>query len=71
MAFWFNLDTKSVETDDTRGPDANVLGPYPTYAEASAALAKVEKNNDTWDDEDREWDAKGASPAWDDEDLED
>ena len=71
MAFWFNLDTKSVETDETRGQGANVLGPYETQAEAARALEKVADNNDKWDDEDREWDAKGAAPSWDDEELED
>lgn len=71
MQYWYNLDTKSVETDETRGQGANVMGPYATDADARNALAKAKENNERWDDEDREWDAKGAAPSWNDEDLED
>lgn len=71
MAYWYNLDTKSVESDDTRGQNANVLGPYDTEAEAAAAIERTRENNERWDEEDREWDQRGAAPGWDDSDLED
>lgn len=71
MAYWYNLDTKSVESDDTRGQNANVLGPYDTEAEAAAAIERIRENNERWDEEDREWDQRGAAPGWDDSDLED
>jgi hypothetical protein len=71
VAYWYNLDTKSVESDDTRGQNANVLGPYDTEAEAAAAIERTRENNERWDEEDREWDQRGAAPGWDDSDLED
>lgn len=71
MAFWFNVDSKKVETDETRSQDANVLGPYDTEADAAAALQRVEENNEEWDSQDKAWDAQGASSSWDDSDLED
>ena len=40
---------------------ADRLGPYPTEAEASRALDKVEERNEAWDHD----------PAWNDEELED
>jgi hypothetical protein len=36
-------------------PDKDRLGPYPTRADAQAALDKVEQRNDRWDDDDDEW----------------
>ena len=75
MAYWFNVETKSVETDDTRGQGTNVLGPYATEAEARNALETARENTDRWHDEDREWDERGATTkpanAWSDDDLED
>jgi hypothetical protein len=71
VPYWYNVDTKSVESDETRGQDANVMGPYATEAEARQAIEHARENTERWDDEDREWDAKGATPGWDDEDQED
>ena len=39
MAFWYNLATKSVETDETRGPGADVLGPASSVERALEILA--------------------------------
>ena len=55
MQYWFNVDTHQVETDDTRGQDANVLGPYASEQEAANALQRVADNNERWDEEDRRW----------------
>ena len=71
MAFWYNTQTNQVETDDNRGPDADVLGPYDTMEEAGNALQHAKDNTDKWDEEDRDWADKGASSSWDDSDLED
>ncbi len=62
MQYWFNVDTKQVETDETRSQDANVLGPYGSEQEAANALQRVAENNEEWDEQDR---------RWDDSDLED
>ncbi len=71
MPYWYNVDTKSAESDEARGQGAQVMGPYATEAEARQAIEHARENTERWDDEDREWDAKGATPGWDDEDQED
>ena len=73
MPYWYNVDTGEVETDQNRSQDANVLGPYDTEEAAARALQHARENTERWDEEDREWDRRGAtSPsAWDDEDQED
>ena len=71
MAFWYNLATKSGETDETRGPGADVLGPFATQAEAEKALEHARENTERWDEEDEEWESRGAAPGWNDDDLED
>ena len=58
--YWYCLEHHAVE-----GPDgckaADRLGPYPTEAEASRALDKVEERNEAWDND----------PDWNDDALED
>ncbi len=73
MAYWFNVDTRQVETDDTRSPGANTMGPYDSFEDASAALQHAKENTERWDAEDKAWNERGASSpgSWDDEDLED
>jgi hypothetical protein len=61
MAFWFNVDTKQVETDETRTRDAEVLGPYDSHEAASRALETARENTERWDAEDREWEERGAA----------
>ena len=39
------------------------MGPYATEAEARQAIEHARENTERWDDEDREWDAKGATPG--------
>lgn len=73
MAYWYNIDTKQVETDETRSQNKNVMGPYESEAEAWRALEIARERTERWDDEDREWEGHGAAQptAWDDSDLED
>jgi len=68
MAYWFNVDTGAVETDDTRSQNANVLGPYDTEEAASRALQTARERSEQWDREDKEWE-EGSS--WDPESQED
>ena len=35
VAYWYNIATKQVETDDNRSRNDDVMGPYETEAEAS------------------------------------
>jgi hypothetical protein len=55
MQYWFNVDTKQVETDETRSQDATVLGPYTSEQDAANALQRVADNNEEWDEQDRRW----------------
>ncbi len=69
MAYWYNIATKQVESDETRSNSDDVMGPYDTEDEARTAIASAAKNTEEWDSKDREWADKGAT--WNDEDLED
>lgn len=58
MAYWFNIATGQVESDDNRSQNADVMGPYDTEAEAASALATARAKTEAWDEEDRrdaEW----------------
>lgn len=61
MAYWYNVDTGQVETEETRSRDANVLGPYDSEEAAAQALEHAKENTERWDAEDREWDERGAT----------
>lgn len=61
MSYWFNTSTGQVETDETRGQDQDVMGPYDTQEEASRALQTARERTEKWDEEDRQWDSKGSS----------
>nr|WP_068256818.1 methionine aminopeptidase [Janibacter corallicola] len=60
MPYWYNVDTKQVETDENRSQNANVMGPYDTQEEAAAALETAARRTAEWDEEDREWEERGA-----------
>ncbi len=55
MPYWYNVDTGMVESDQTRGQDATVLGPYDSREEASRALEIARERTEKWDEEDRRW----------------
>ncbi len=58
MAYWYNISTGQVESDENRSQNADVMGPYDTEAEASEALATARAKTEAWDEEDRrdkEW----------------
>ena len=60
MPYWYNVDTKSVETDENRSQNANVMGPYDTHEEAAAALETAARRTAEWDEEDRAWEERGT-----------
>lgn len=64
MSYWYNVTTGEVETDENRSRGDQVLGPYETEAEAREALARARANTERWDEEDKEWDDRGASREW-------
>jgi len=51
-SFWFDLNTKSVITDDNDTKATDRLGPYATREEAERALETVEERNKAWDEDD-------------------
>ena len=57
--YWFCLKHHTVEPREGC-KNADRLGPYPTQAEASRALEKVEERNEAWDND----------PNWNDDDPE-
>ena len=54
MAFWYNVKTKQVETEENRSPASEILGPYSSYEAAAAALATAAEHR-------REQDAEEGS----------
>ena len=67
MKYWYNVDTGEVQTDDTKSRGELVMGPYETEAEARNALASARARTEQWDEQDREWNTRGASaPEGDD-----
>lgn len=61
MKYWYNVDTGEIQTDETKSRGELVLGPYETEAEARNALATARARTEQWDEQDREWNAKGSS----------
>ncbi|MGB3827734.1 MAG: methionine aminopeptidase [Ornithinimicrobium sp.] len=63
MQYWFNVDSKAVESHDDpdRARSANLLGPYDTEDEAEAALEKAAKRTEEWEAEDKAWDNGDAA----------
>jgi SPOR domain len=46
--FWYNVKTHTVE-EDAQSDWRQLIGPYPTRAEAEQALEKVRARNEAWD----------------------
>ncbi len=59
--WYFDLKRNTAVPASQRGPGDDMLGPYPTRADAENWRSKVEQRNDTWDDDDATWndDEKG------------
>lgn len=58
MAYWFNIESGQVESDENRSKGADVMGPYESEAEAASALATARAKTQEWDEQDRrdeEW----------------
>ena len=61
VQYWYNIRTGQVESDEDRSQNDDVMGPYDSREEAAGALATAHANTERWDDEDREWEERGAS----------
>jgi hypothetical protein len=53
--FWYNLRTGKVETNYDKSQGKDLMGPYPTQADAEHALRSARERTRRWDDEDRRW----------------
>ena len=53
--FWFNVSTGQVEKTENKSQSKDLLGPYPTRAEAERALLTARERTEKWDEEDRRW----------------
>ncbi|GAA1805157.1 SPOR domain-containing protein [Nesterenkonia flava] len=55
--YWYNVRTAQIE----EGPQSSwkhLLGPYATPEDAAAALERVKANNERWDEEEENDDAR-------------
>ena len=55
MAYWYNLATRQVETDENKSPSDDLMGPYDSEADAARALDTARERTEAWDEEDRKW----------------
>jgi hypothetical protein len=53
--FWFNVQTGQVEEQSDKSQSKDLMGPYPTRAEAEHALQTARERTEKWDEEDRRW----------------
>jgi hypothetical protein len=53
--FWFNVSSGQVEETENKSQSKDLLGPYPTRAEAERALQTARERTEKWDEEDRRW----------------
>jgi hypothetical protein len=55
MAYWYNVASGNVETDENKSRGEDLMGPYDTEAEAARALEIARERTERWDEEDRAW----------------
>ncbi len=59
MAYWFNVDKRTVEDDSNKSRGDQLLGPYTSREEAQHALEHARENTEKWDAADKAWDDAG------------
>ena len=60
MAYWYNLTTGQVETDENKSQGDDLMGPYDSEADASRALEIAHQRTEAWDEDDRKWEEGGS-----------
>ena len=55
MAYWYNVSSGQVESDDTKSQSDDLMGPYDSQEEASNALQSARERTEKWDAEDKAW----------------
>ncbi len=62
--YWFNVRTGKVETVFDKSQSKDLMGPYPTQAEAERSLESARARTQEWDEQDRRWrDGDGEGEA--------
>ncbi len=59
--WYYDLRRQRAVRAADRGPGDDLLGPYPSKAEAENWKAKVEERNEGWDQDDEEWEHRGET----------
>lgn len=55
MAYWFNVSSGQVESDDNKSQSDDLMGPYNSQEEAANALQTARERTEKWDAEDKAW----------------
>jgi len=55
MAYWYNVSSGQVESDDNKSQSDDLMGPYDSQEEASNALQTARERTEKWDAEDKAW----------------
>jgi hypothetical protein len=60
MAYWYNLNSGQVETDDDKSQGDDLMGPYDSQDQAANALQTARQRTEAWDEADRAWEEGGT-----------
>ena len=55
MAYWYNVSSGQVESDDNKSLSDDLMGPYNSQEEAANALQTARERTEKWDAEDKAW----------------
>jgi hypothetical protein len=55
MAYWYNVSSGQVESDDNKSQGDDLMGPYDSQEEAANALQTARARTEKWDAEDKAW----------------
>jgi hypothetical protein len=55
MAYWYNVSSGQVESDDNKSQGDDLMGPYDSQEDAANALQKARERTEKWDAEDKAW----------------
>jgi hypothetical protein len=55
MAYWYNVSSGQVESDDNKSQSDDLMGPYDSQDEAANALQTARERTEKWDAEDKAW----------------
>ena len=55
MAYWYNVSSGQVESDDDKSQGDDLMGPYDSQEAASNALQTARERTEKWDAEDKAW----------------